>query len=427
MNFQFRILDPTLVYLILAGASALLHSTMFTVYTVYYVKAVGLNPLQLVLVGTTLEATALLFEVPTGVVADVYSRRLSVILGVFLLGTAFMLVGAIPLFAVLLLGQVVSGVGYTFMSGATEAWLADEVGEADVGQVLVRAGQVERVAGLIGIAISVGLASIQLNLPYLIGGAGYILLGLFLVVMMPEHGFKPAPRKSHNPLPAMLGVFRDGAQVVRQSPVLLTLLGISFFVGTASEGFDRLGDAHLLANFTFPRLDGLDPVVWFGILGVTTSVLSLVIIEMWRKRLEDVTRNLSATARVLMLLNTLWVVGVVAFGLTRSFPLAFVALAVKAVAGSMAGPLYSTWLIQNINPKVRATVISMSSQANACGQIVGGPGVGLIGNLSLRAAIVTAGLLLAPNTLLYARALKRTDKLENTDFADEAPTIEIVG
>ena len=63
---------------------------------IYFVEVVGLDALQLVLIGTALEVSAFLFEVPTGVVADVYSRRLSVIIGTILLGFGFMLAGSIP-------------------------------------------------------------------------------------------------------------------------------------------------------------------------------------------------------------------------------------------------------------------------------------------------------------------------------------------
>ena len=86
-------LDAYRIYLILSGADGMISSIIFTVNMIYQVTVVGLNPLQLVLVGTTLEATAFLFEIPTGVVADVYSRRLSVIIGYVLIGIGFLVEG----------------------------------------------------------------------------------------------------------------------------------------------------------------------------------------------------------------------------------------------------------------------------------------------------------------------------------------------
>jgi len=118
-------LPPATVYLIYSTATSLFFAIIFTVNLVYQVTVVALNPLQLVLVGTLLEASVFLFEVPTGVVADVFSRRLSIIIGVFLIGLGFIVEGSFPYFWTVLLCQVVWGIGYTFTSGATAAWIAD--------------------------------------------------------------------------------------------------------------------------------------------------------------------------------------------------------------------------------------------------------------------------------------------------------------
>src|SRR5574338_16219 len=105
-------------YYLMNGAMTLFGETMFVYLTVFYFTVVELNPLQLVLVGTVLEASTLLFEIPTGVVADTYSRRLSIIIGVFTLGAGFLLIGLARTFPLVLLAQVICGLGYTFTSGA---------------------------------------------------------------------------------------------------------------------------------------------------------------------------------------------------------------------------------------------------------------------------------------------------------------------
>ncbi|MGE5654714.1 MAG: MFS transporter, partial [Bacillota bacterium] len=109
----------------LRSVTSLASVVMFTTYAAYYVQVIGLNPLQLVLVGTVLETTVMIFEVPTGIVADAYSRRLSVIIGMFVLGTGYLIDGLIPyfkhsletrglsLFAGLLVGEIIVGIGWT--------------------------------------------------------------------------------------------------------------------------------------------------------------------------------------------------------------------------------------------------------------------------------------------------------------------------
>jgi len=104
------------------------------------------------------------------------------------------------------------------------------------------------------------------------------------------------------------------------------------------------------------------------------------------------------------------VVSIIIFGLAGSFALALGAYWARATVGALASPLYSTWLVQNINPKVRATVISMSSLTNAFGQAAGGPVIGAVGTVfSLRAAMVVTGALLSPALLLYA-SVSRSDR-----------------
>jgi DHA3 family tetracycline resistance protein-like MFS transporter len=395
------------VFLVMGAVQALALAIMFTTGTVYFVNGVGMDPLQLVLVGTALEATAFLFEVPTGVVADVYSRRLSIRLGHLGLGAGFVLIGALPSFAVVLLGQVVTGIGYTFLSGATEAWLADEIGEENTGAALLRSAQLSRLATLAGIALGAALASLRLNLPFLVGGGLLLALGAYLTWRMPETGFTPKPRQDRTTWQTMSGTFRGGARLVRRSRLLLLFFGIAFFWGAASEGFDRLGDAHLLVNFTFPALGGLKPVAWFGILGVAGTLIELAANELFRRRLEAITRIPSATARVLLAINGLMIASVIVFALAGDFGLAVGATMLYGVCRSMGGPLFDAWLVQHIDPGVRATVRSMRGQTDAIGQIVGGPGIGWIGSaISLRAAIAAAGLLLSPALALYAQTLR---------------------
>ncbi len=398
-------------YLLMSAAMALFDSTMFVYLTVFYFTVVGMNPLQLVLVGTVLEGSILFLEVPTGVVADTFSRRLSVLLGVFILGLGFLLTGLARTFAIVLVAQVICALGYTFLSGATDAWLADEIGEKQVGRVYLRSGQINRLVGMVGILLSAALASIRLDLPILVGGALYLVLGVFLMVIMPENHFQPFRHElGTEGLPAMIATFREGVKVIRARPNLINLVLINFFGGAASEGFDRLGDAHLLANFIFPALilpmfGTLNPIVWFSILSLAGSLLSLLVVERLRARLERLTTDLKRTSQALVILNLLFAGCGIGFALAGSFPLAVVCLLLRSICDALIGPLFNAYQVQAVSSRVRATVLSIASQGNALGQVAGGPVVGWVGTGSLRAALTLAGLLVLPNSLLYGRGI----------------------
>lgn len=114
------------VYLLFRFVCSLAVSMSTVLSIVYHLEVVQLDAFQLVLVGTVLETSCFLFEIPTGVVADLYSRRRSVLIGMFLYGLGFLMEGALPWFAPVLLAQVVWGCGDTFITGALEAWIASE-------------------------------------------------------------------------------------------------------------------------------------------------------------------------------------------------------------------------------------------------------------------------------------------------------------
>ena len=403
------------VYLTLSGAGALFFSIIVTVNLVYQVEVAGLSPLQLVLVGTMLEGITFLCEVPTGVVADVYSRRLSVIIGTCLTGLGFIIEGLFPVFAVILLAQVVWGIGYTFISGAQEAWIVDEVGEAHAAPVLLRGSQAAQLGGLIGAIISVALASIALNVPIVTGGVLYVVLALFLAVRMPETGFHPAPRDERSSWRTMTDTLRSGGRVVRGNPLLLTIIAVAAVLGAASEGFDRLNTAHFLKEIGLPSIGGFQPVVWFGVMTIVSSLLGIAAVGFMRRRLD--TTNNAAVTRVLFGLTAVRIGATLVFALTGSFALALAAYWVGGLSRRLTYTIYSAWLNRQIESRVRATVLSMSNQSDALGQIAGGPAIGALGNVSLRAAIAASGLLLSPALFLYARANRQ-------GRADPAPVEE---
>jgi hypothetical protein len=111
--------DAQVVYLVLESATALLQAIVWTTAAVYFISHTHLGPLQLVLLGTAMELSILVFEIPTGIVADAVSRRRSVLIGTTLIGVAFVLTGLLPSFPALLGAQALLGLGYTFTSGAT--------------------------------------------------------------------------------------------------------------------------------------------------------------------------------------------------------------------------------------------------------------------------------------------------------------------
>lgn len=397
---------PVPVYLVLRGGSDLLFTLIFTLNIVYQATVVGLNPMQLVLVGTLLEIVCFLFEIPTGIVADVYSRRLSILIGLFLVGVGFSIEGSIPHFAAVLACQVFWGIGATFLSGAVEAWITDEVGDEHVGPVFVRGTQVGLIGTMLGIvgAVSLGWESVQV--PVIAGGIGFLLLATILALIMPEHGFTRLEPGEAGRMADMVGTFRDGLALARQRPVVGRLFAVSLVAGLSSEAFDRLWTLHMLESFDRPSIGGLDNVaVWFGAIHLVGTLVGLIGSELAR-RLHPESLNTGTPVRMLMTTAAVRVLATIGFALSPAAWAALPLLWLRNVAETIAAPVQAAWMNRHLEAKVRATVLSMEGQLNAVGQIAGGPPLGVIGNRgSVPGALMASGLVHAPVIWIYGRLM----------------------
>ena len=385
----------------------LAHTVTFTVTAVYFVQIVGMNPLQLVLVGTAMEIAVFVFEIPTGVVADTYSRRLSLIVGWLVMGAATILVGTVASFGIVLVGYALWGLGYTFTSGADQAWITDEVGIDAVGHVFARGQQLAYVGGLLGIAISVAVASWSLQWAIALGGALSIAFALFAALFMPETGFvKSQSQQQTGAVAALRATAGTGVGFVRTRPLLLLILAITFFAGASTESFDRLWEAHFIVDVGLPELGGFNSIVWFGIFGVVSMLLGLVGSQFLVRRFERVGQE--RLARLLFGFTAVQMIATVTFAVAGSFVLAVAGMWMYYLTRSLVDPVYKTWINEQItDSSVRATVISISGQADAVGQIVGGPALGAVGSVwSIRAALLAGSVVLAPALALYARAIR---------------------
>jgi DHA3 family tetracycline resistance protein-like MFS transporter len=396
---------PYQVYLGLQAVSSGFYLLVTTVAAVFCVEKAHLNALQLLLVGTTLEATCLVFQVPTGALADAVSRRLSVLVGLVLSGAGFILWGAFARFDTILLAQVLWGLGYTFVDGAQQAWIADELGDGAAGRTFIRGAQAGQIGALAGIVCSTALATISLPLPMIVAGVGYILLAAVLAVVMPE---RPRPHRNLGFIEAagsMVATVRAGLRVARGSSLLLSIIGISAIFGAASVGTDRLRDIHVLQDMTLPQLWGMKSIVWFGVIQAGGLGLSAVAAEVAKRRLD--TGSHRQLAGALIAINGGIVVTVVWFGLATRFSLALPLIWAYFVLRRTYAPLTIVWLNQNLDPSVRATIFSLQSLADSFGRVVAGVPLGVFATaVAIRAGIVASGLLFAPALVLYARALR---------------------
>ena len=417
--FRTLKLDATRVYLFMEIAFGMFFGMVVVTNSLYEVTVAGLSALQLVLIGTMLEVSTFLFEVPTGIVADVYSRRLSIVIGYVLIGLGFLIEGFFPAFRPILLAQVVWGLGYTFTSGAKQAWITDEIGEERANKLFLRSARLGTYAWLFALGATLLIGSNNTAIPIRVGAIGIILTGIVLAIIMPETGFHPTPHEDRNTWQHMWYVFKQGARTVRAHPRLSNIIFIGLCYGLYSEGLDRLSVKLLLDNFRLPVLFGSNQLAFFIMLEVIGTVLYFFVVRFVEKRLD--TSSPLAIGRAMLLITGLITISILSFALSPTLFLAVISMTAVGLLRGVSGPLQTAWINQKLDSRVRATIHSMFGQVDAIGQMTGGPVIGLAASLfSVRLAVGISSLLLSPALLFIQRA----NRIQRSDMEIPEPVLQ---
>lgn len=404
-------IKPYKIYLIINFISQILFSLIFTVDLLYQVTSAKLNPLQLVLVGTVLEITVFSFEVPTGIIADIKSRKLSIIIGYALIGIGFIIEGFFPFFFTIIISQFFYGIGYTFTSGATQAWIIDELGDENSGNIFVKGSQLGQIGELVAIPFSILVGLIHLNLPIIFGGVGMILLAIFLAIAMTEDGYKPTPYENHSQWAQILDTFKTTKQYIKLNKLFFLLLALGFVYGLYSEGFDRLWTAHLLTNFNCALMKTVNSVITFGIIRGVSILLSIFALELLNRRLHF--NKLALIIKTLLISSFIIVLSLIGFSMTKNIYIALILFWIICIIRSITSPLLDTMLSNIITDNtIRATIFSIRGQVDSIGQILGGPIVGSFGVIySIRIALLISAILLSPIILIYKLIINNYKKI----------------
>jgi MFS transporter, DHA3 family, tetracycline resistance protein len=416
MRLRRRELSPYPLYLFLESGTAFLTGICYATVMVYWVTVGRLNPLQLVLLGTALELSYFVFQLPTGVLADLVSRRLCVLAGLFIVGLAQVMASLSASYANLISAWVVLGIGAALGNGAQDAWIADELsgelGDQRMTGVYLRATQLGLLGTVAGSLLSGVIALAGLELPLRVGGALTCLLAAAAAMVMPERHFRrPAAagqvrRVARQSARLLTDQARSAHRAIVAVPGLVLLLGMTLCTGLWSESFDRLWGAFLLRDITFPRLAWMHPAMWFSLLAAGAAILGLGATQLAKRRTE----RLGPDSVVGALLVVTLAIGAAVVGMAtaHAFILVLGGYLVVSVLRPVLDPLVSGWMVSRIEPSVRATALSARGMADSAGQIAGGPIVGAIGTLaSIRLGLLAGAAALAPAAGCIAAASRR--------------------
>src|SRR5262245_324149 len=412
-----RIIRTYLVVTLLFNLAA---SLIWRVDTLLKIHA-GLDISQVMLTNAACTLGMVVFEIPTGVVADTLGRRVSLLLCIATLFVSTLLYVTIAWqgwgFWPFVFTSVFLGLGYTFYTGAVDAWLVDALkasGYTDPLEPVFAKGQMVFGAAMLVGTLGGGLVGqINLSVPYLVRAATFLPLFALAYVGMSEIGFTPRALEWRRVPAELRRVFIEGMdyglhhRVVR--PVMFaSLVNMSFMI-FGFYSWQRY----------FLDLLGRDLVWVAGLIGALLSlsmILGNALVKPLSRVLKTRTGMLAASATVQAVTVVLCgALGLSATGGTmHGVPIQFLGVValylVYGVALGTMGPVKQGYLNAHIPSAQRATIISLDALFADAGGVAGQTGWGYLAKMrSIGEAWVASGVSLIVAVPLYLVA-RRNDK-----------------
>ena len=409
-------------YLLLTLLTTLAASFIWGINTLFLLDA-GLSNTEAFAANAFFAVGQVLFEVPTGVVADTRGRRFS-----FLLGAVTLLISTL-LYLVMwqvhapfigwAIASILLGLGFTFFSGATEAWLVDALTATgftgNLESVFGRAQTVGGIAMLVGsVAGGVIAQATDLGVPYLVRAA---MLGVTLAIagwFMHDLGFTPAREAS--PVAAVRTVIRGAMDSgFRNPPVRWLMLASPFTVGVSFYAFYAT-QPYLL------ELYGDETA--YGVAGLAAALIAGAQI-VGGLLVSRVRRLFTRRTQALILGGFLNVILLVAIGFIQNFAVALVLIALWALIFAFEMPLRQAFINGLIPSEQRATVLSFDSLLGSAGGVVAQPALGRTADLlGYPASYIASGIVQAlaiPFVILARRENASSDAIEDGTEPAEPP------
>jgi len=360
-------------YLLLTLFTTLAASFIWGINTLFLLDA-GLSNTEAFAANAFFTLGQVIFEVPTGVVADTRGRRFS-----FMLGAGTLLASTLlyllmwqvqaPLWG-WAIASILLGLGFTFFSGATEAWLVDALAATgftgNLESIFGRAQTVTGGAMFIGSVAGGFIAQLtNLGVPYVVRA---LLLGVTVVMAfrwMHDIGF--TPQRGISPSVAVRSVVRgavDGG--LRNAPVRWLMLAAPFSFGVGIYAFYAF-QPYLLELYGDPNA--------YGIAGLAAALIAVA--QVFGGLLVSRVRRLfrrRTDALILGAVLNVTLLGLI--GITTSFLLALVLLTAWCLALAIAAPLRQAFINGLIPSGQRATVLSFDALMGSAGGVVAQPALG---------------------------------------------------
>jgi DHA3 family tetracycline resistance protein-like MFS transporter len=343
--------------------------TILPVYVLYF-RHHQLDLFEIALLAAVFEASILVFEMPTGLVADIYGRRISVVLSaVFSLASGLIFI-SFPLLAGFIVAEIVGGLGETLRSGALEAWLVDslkaEGREEKIKSAFAQGTKFKTGGNLLGLILGGYLASLSMKLVWVPFTAIFLILCLFLALRMREEYElkKGTPERVTSKLWETL---RESTRVLKSQRLILALVLLSLFSEFAFETISQFWQVHFDENL-------LVPTQYFGWVLAAASILTILLMD----KITVLSGKFRGEVSSLIILEGLFLLSLLVVAVTVSPLMAVIFFVLLQSFVSFKEPIFLDLYNKHIPSAQRATLLSFQSLVGSTGEVLSGLCIGVI-------------------------------------------------
>lgn len=395
--------NPVRVYYILAFMEEFALGVHASIYVLFLLSQ-NLNLFQVNVVNFVFMISCFLFELPTGAIADTFGRKKSLLIGYILFAFGFYIYFTSYSFVMFLVAEMIAAIGYTCLSGAREAWVADEIRQQNLTQkvdVVYSHGSIlAQFAALISGVIGAYIGTVGLRLPMLFSSFVMLLTGLFVYFFLFEKFEKPRHLAENTTMKALEKTIREGVAYATLHKTIILLLIAAFFLNFAFQAPNM---------YWAPRFNELGGnQIW--IVGWVWAAISLSMMfgGYIIKKLLQKDKNYTQISIV-----TIFFLGIPLFlsATSHVFSIVLVSFLLYEIGRGMYQPVQKSYVNSLLQPHVRATVFSLESMVAKLGAATGLLMLGYIANKTdIQFSWIISAILILCTIPLYLFAKRVTDK-----------------
>lgn len=389
---------------ILLSAMGMLSASFFIAIFFVFMTERGLSVAEISIVAFVVMTIMFIFEIPTGIIADIYGRKISYICSCFFMTVSLLIYIISNSLVAFLIAAIFHAISGTLSSGAFQAWLVDSLKynscSMPLNTIFIKERQITLSIGIIGALFGSFLADKNIMFPWIASIFAMLMAGTIATVFMKEEYFYRKKSSLAAEIKSAKKIIEAGIECVKNNKAVKFVLLIGLLQSFAIKA-PFVQYQPFFSQF-------LPNKISLGFLWIAMTIFTIVGATLSSRLLLKLKNNHKKT----LALSQIGIgIGILLSGIFI-FPLSLFAFLFWNLTAGMCGPVSSEYLNENIPSKSRATIISLESMAYSAGS-----GIGLIFGgflaeyFSIPVAWALMGGILVVLTILLMR--NNNDKIKN--------------